>query len=255
MERMAKFTVKVVGLVVFVGLLVPSRVMVGRGYAGEKVEVTFSNSFVSKYIWRGYDILNDDPAYQPSLDFSFGDSGFSANIWGSFALKSGAEDLDELDYSLTYGRALSDGLDGALGYVYYDYPNVSSSGDINEFWASLSFTGVFLAPTLSSYYDFPQEGGGPENGWYHSLSLGYDLAVPGFEEQVISLGAGLWYNDGASGAESGISHGTFDVSTEFTWRLFTITPSLHYQITAGNVDDTINEEDEFWGGLDFSLSF
>jgi len=253
MGRMVKFTVKVVGLVMFVGL------MVGRGYAGEKVDVTFTNSFVTKYIWRGYDILNDDPAYQPSLDFSFGDSGFSANIWGSFALKSGDtsgyEDLDELDYSLTYSRTLSDGLDGALGYVYYDYPKVNSSGDINEFWASLSLTDVLFAPTLSSYYDFPQQGGGPERGWYHSLSLGYDLVVPELEEQVISLGAGLWYNDGASGVESGISHGTLDVSTEFAWGMFTVTPSLHYQLTAGNVDDSINDEDEFWGGLDFSLSF
>lgn len=98
-------------------------------------------------------------------------------------------------------------------------------------------------------------GGGPENGWYHSHSLGYGLVVPEFEEQVISLGTSLWYNDGAAGAESGISHGTFDVSTEFTLGLFAITPHLHYQITAEDVDDSINDEDEFWGGLDFSLNF
>lgn len=53
----------------------------------------------------------------------------------------------------------------------------------------------------------------------------------------------------------GISHGTFDVSMEFTWGLFAITPHLHYQITAEDVDDSINDEDEFWGGLDFSLNF
>ena len=68
-----------------------------------QVSVSGSVAFVTKYIWRGYNIV-DDPAIQPSLDFGFGESGFSANVWYSAGLskldKNGA--AVELDFTLDY---------------------------------------------------------------------------------------------------------------------------------------------------------
>ena len=42
---------------------------------------------VSRYVWRGFDLLPDNhPAIQPSLTIDLGESGFSLNVWSSFAL-------------------------------------------------------------------------------------------------------------------------------------------------------------------------
>jgi hypothetical protein len=66
--------------------------------AKAQVSVSGSATFVTKYIWRGYNLV-DDPAIQPSLDFGFGDSGFSANVWHSAGLadRDISGTADELD--------------------------------------------------------------------------------------------------------------------------------------------------------------
>ena len=57
-------------------------------------ELTFQLDFASRYIWRGFDVFSPDkPAIQSSITWDVVNSGFSINVWGSFALA----DRDRLD--------------------------------------------------------------------------------------------------------------------------------------------------------------
>lgn len=222
---------------------------------------------VSKYMWRGYDILDDRAAFQPSINFDLFQTGFSLNVWGSFALSSGFEDLDELDYSLAYATTFFEeeayALDFAVTYIYYDFPNTTSKyADGQEIGVEISFPNLleigpsFLVPSWYSGYLWPAHSGGPERGWHHVMGLAYDLPItpllPGQDEQALSFSTDLTYNDGTFGSESGFSHATIGLSTTFEVGDFSITPSLNYQ---WSFEDTVNDEDEFWAGIGVTYSF
>ena len=47
----------------------------------------FECDVVSTFMWRGWDLYGNRPAFQPSVTYAFGDSGLSVNVWASFILK------------------------------------------------------------------------------------------------------------------------------------------------------------------------
>jgi hypothetical protein len=104
-------------------------------------------------------------------------------------------------------------------------------------------------------YGWPAHSGGPEEGWFHIAGLTYDIPFPPLlpdqEEQALSISADLTYNDGVFDSDSGFSHATTGVSTNFEWRRFTLSPSVNYQ---WSFEDSVNEEDEFWVGVSLSYS-
>ncbi len=46
----------------------------------EALGVTADATWVSKYIWRGFDLLDDKGAFQPSVDVDLFGSGWSVNV-------------------------------------------------------------------------------------------------------------------------------------------------------------------------------
>src|SRR5690606_19815076 len=74
-------------------------------------------------------------------------------------------------------------LDYDIGFLYYDYPGVSSD-DFLEFYGSLTFVGVTAKASYSS--DFYAGSG---NAWYYTL--GYDFALT----EGLSLGLQYGYSD------------------------------------------------------------
>lgn len=229
--------------------------------------VDLSAAFVSKYIWRGYDVFDDHAAFQPSVSLNLFQTGLSVGVWGSFALSSGYEDLDELDYILAWGKTFFDNerysLDFSTNYIYYDFPNTSSElADYEE--VGIGFALPNLLPLSSSYlipsyyvcYDWPAHSGGPQEGWFHIFSVSYDVHIPAFipsqDEQDLSLTADVTYNDGAFDADSDFSHATVSLATTFEWKGFTLTPSLQHQ---WSFEDTVNRENEFWAGVSLGYNF
>jgi len=83
----------------------------GVGYAAEdKLGIDVDVTWVSKYIWRGFDKLDDKAAFQPSINLDLG-SGFSANVWTSQAGSSGSSglstvDAEEWNYTLAYASTV-----------------------------------------------------------------------------------------------------------------------------------------------------
>ncbi len=238
--------------------------------------VTVNTTWVSKYIWRGIDKLDDKAAIQPSIGIDLG-SGFSATVWGSWAgsSKGGGSvstvDADEMDYILTYANSIYEGEAYATNYsvswVYYDFTDqASKTADAQEINASIAMPnlcpyGVIPSYTIVKMWAAKSRGNaGNVSGWIHVLGLDYALTVPGFlennPEQAIDLHWDLTYNGGAGAAGGGVdhdwSHVTLGASTDIAAGPGTFRPGVFYQIS---MDKSVNTENELYTGLSYSLSF
>ena len=152
--------------------------------------VSYNATFVSQYIWRGFDLNANQPAFQPGLSMPIGESDFAFDIWGSVNIgQVSAKEFTELDYILTYAKSVN-GIDYSAGYTYYTFPNLTgAAAKSGEYYVGAGFSEAMFAPAVTLYYDHDQG-----DGLYASLSGSYDIA---------SLSVG--YNGGQWGATSGIS--------------------------------------------------
>ena len=97
--------------------------------------------------------------------------------------------------------------------------------------------------------------------------MDYSISVPGFlpenPEQVFTLSMDAVYNDGTyatwnstrySGVDHDWSHILWGLSTDIRcpYTGGTITPAIYYQTS---MEDSVNEEDELWTGISFSMKF
>lgn len=232
------------------------------------VEITLSESFVSGYIWRGQDLYADnDPAYQPSINIVL--PGFlegadiSFNVWGSFPVNSGHENIEELDYTLSLSRDISEDCNLSFGCTYFDFPNAASASDVNEPWAYFTLNkipglGPNVAMNIFAAYDFQARSGGPDEGWYYSYGFSTDIPLPKTDltqtGQAISLGIANWGNDGVADLKPSFLYASeLSLATTYKFSGFSITPGLHYAINhSGRIN---NGKDEFWGVLGLSYTF
>lgn len=231
----------------------------------QKWAITADMTLVTKYLWHGYDLFDDHGAYQPSVNWDLFDTGFSVNVWGSFPFGSGNEVFKELDYTIAYGTTLFEeepyAVDLGVNFIYYDFPRVGSryvpdTHEVDVRIALPNLVKIGESALVPSYYGgklWPADSGlGFEvSGGYHALGLGYDFKVPGIEH-VLSLSGDINYNDGIFGADHDWSHATLGLSTSFEVGPVSLTPFISYQIS---MDNSVNVDDEFWGGLSVSMSF
>ena len=264
---MKKELLLLAALVLFVAAGVASAVETASGDLGIEVDFTW----VSKYIWRGIDRLDDKAAFQPSINFDLFDSGWSFNVWYSTAgsSKGGGSkstvDAEEFNYALTYSNTVCEGqawqTDYAASYIYYDFPDMDSKdADIQEFNIDFSWPEICPFGTVPSYtlvYLWGAEGGGDARdigGFIHVFGISKDIEVAGLENPL-SFSWDLTYNDdaGAADIDHDFSHQTFGLSTSFDGiGSGTLTPGVYYQVS---MEDTVNTQDEFWTGISYSLSF
>lgn len=244
----------------------------GWGIEGNKPRISLSTRFVSKYIWRGFDKFDDGGAVQPSIDLGWPGTGFSSTVWSCWALSSGSEDQEEMDYITTYsGSFLKDtpcATDYSVNWTCYDYPNIGSKyKDMQEIGAGFSWPNLIVIggnPLVPSYYVgglWPAKSDAVNRktgGWVHILGLGYDLSVSDLliegRIQMINLSAEMVYNGGMGGdrIDHDWSHVVLGASTSIAVGDIAIRPELNYQIS---MDDSVNEENELWCGLSISYSF
>jgi len=240
-------------------------------------------TYLSKYIWRGFDIYGDKSAIQPSIDVDLYGTGFGVNVMAHRANASGYEDSERWDYTLYYYNSLFDdelyATNYRLGWVYYNFPDSDSHDyDLQEIHAILSWPKILsikrLVPSYAIIKLWPSSSdslvgarspfGGTASGWAHVFMLDYGLPVrtegllPGTTEQMINLHSEFVYNDGVhpggGNVDSDWSNAVFGISTEFDLgNNLAFTPGVYHQIT---FDDSVNDDkDETWVSLSVKYRF
>jgi len=231
----------------------------------KKLGIDVDATYVSKYIWRGYDLFDDHAAFQPSVNADLFKTGFSLNVWGSIPIGSGGDginDWQEYDYTLAYGYTLFEkepyALDLGANYIYYHFPKLNHMADTQEAGMSVALPNLIKLgdnALVPSYYTgklWPTSSGNPDvAGWFHTFGLSYDLAIPK-TEYALSLSTDINYNDGMFGSDSDFSHATVGLSTNVDVGPITLTPFINYQIS---MDDSVNKENELFGGISAAFSF
>ena len=250
----------------------------GFAQAQEELSGTIDVTYLSAYMWRGFDRYqgaHGEGAIQPSIDLDLYGTGFGLNVLWSRANTSKVKDLsfeneEEIDLTLSYSSSLYEyetyATDYSVGWVYYEYPDTPSrNADAQEFFASLSWPeicpeGVIPSYTIIRYWQ--SESGSPareSSGWMHILGLGYDLPVedllPDLPEQILHLSLAVVFNEGmyASNADHDWSHAVLGVSTDFDiGNDLTLTPGVYYQ---SSWEESVNGSDEIWCSLSVSYPF
>lgn len=211
-------------------------IAVGFVQAQEKpLGVTVDATWVSKYLWYGFDRLDDKAAFQPSVDVDLFGSGFGINVWASYPTSVGnmnktasnhtgtsRVDATEYDYTISYSTVFCESEPGAVAVTahgrYYDFINQpDAAGDAIEVGVQVSLPKLCPAGVVPSYFVgriWPAAGSAGTNsagvakpdlsssysGWIHIFGLSYDLKIPGLTpdtpEQVFTFGAAAVYNDG-----------------------------------------------------------
>jgi hypothetical protein len=201
---------------------------------------------VSRSVWRGFDLLPDNrPAIQPGVTFEFADSGFSLDLWGSFALADRAvlQDADEIDVTLAYAFEPAPGWELSGGLICYGFwfaDDFSFKDNLSlEVFATIAATGLPLAPTLTAYYDFRLG-----RGFYVSLGGGHEIKLN--ETATLELGGLIGFNGGLYIERSAFSNIDAHARLALTAGKVTLAPSLHVMFP---LLEEINEETEIWFGL------
>ena len=191
--------------------------------AQDGISGTYEITYLSRYIWRGFDVYEDNhSAIQPlSLDLDLYGTGFGVKLFWSRAWNAGHENTEEMDVALYYTNEIYEDEMYATNYKiawgYYGYPDEPRSvRDFQEFLVSLAWPKVCPAGVVPSYTIvrmWPSEGESDRNdngGWLHILGVGYDLTVPELtpeiSEQVVHLSADLVYNDGVGAGYLSLIH-------------------------------------------------
>lgn len=255
-------------VVAVLGLIVCGNAMAIDDLFGNAT-TTLDATYVTKYLWRGYDLYDDKGAFQPSIDINL-NNGWYFGVWYSVAGASGAVDGEEFDYYVGYANTMCAAekyqVDYSLNYIYYDYPDAPSKGfDAQELNVDLSMPNLLpycITPHYEYAYLWSAKGGpmssdgGDGHGFVHTMGLQYDLVTcPIFgcgDEQVFNFTWDIVYNDGIYAADHDWSHQTFGVSTPITIGCGTFTPALYYQ---DSWEDTVNTEDELYAGFSYTMQF
>jgi hypothetical protein len=263
---------KLLVLVVLCGLLSTAN---AADVAGKEIGITFDATFMSKYIWRGFDLFDDKAAWQPSVDLDLG-SGFHANIWASYAGASGFVNGTEYDYSLYYVNSILDDCyktDYKVGWRYYDFiDNPSDLIDMQEVFAEFAMPqliGGGVVPHGAIYHMWQARSGGDvglKTGQIFLMGFDYNFTMQQMPELPMTFSWDIVYNGGVGSAtfrpnqalnvdvDNDWSHMLWGLKTNFKCPMTgaTITPAVYFQ---NSFDSSVNNEDELFAGLSYTLKF
>lgn len=222
-------------------VMVVMMVLWGTVVAAEGIGVDFGVGYLSKYIWRGQDLMDGEDALQGGVSYSSG--GTTVSVWGYRDLGDDTSDTFadwEIDYTIEHCIGLAEGVELAIGSIIYTF-ETSATLTTGEVYAGLSLTDCILSPNLTVYYDL-----GPADGLYANLSGGYTVDVAG---QGIDFGLGIGFYSDYAAVDDGL--GDIDANVATTIEIgetgLSITPEVHWVLVD---EDTINsDDDEVWFGV------
>lgn len=234
--------------------------------------LTLGAKIASKYIWRGFDIYEDDASvFQPSITLDLYGTGFGLKVLSSRANTGEYENDEELDFTLFYSNGIYEGesfaTDYRVGWVYYSFPDEPRKAkNMQEIFAEFSWPQICpagIVPRYTILCMWPSESDSRVSsygGWAHIFGLDYGLAIAQ-DAPILNLSAEVMYNDGLAhgAASSGASvdhdwsHALFGASMDFDiTENLTETLGVYYQVS---MDDSVNNEDETWISVSLKYKF
>jgi hypothetical protein len=233
---------------------------------------TVDLSYTSRYIWRGYDVLDNAGAFQPSVDFLHS-SGLGATLWMSYAERGGSTgsidsraDMAEYDYTVYYkGKAFAGDCfetNYKIGWRYYDYiRRATKELDKQEVFLEFEMpqlTGTPLIPRAGIYQIWPSKSDSQIDDCSGTIYLmGFSYLLP-TEEMLpnlpLTFSWDIAFNDGTMYSDHDWSHMVWGLETKLTCP-FTgakIVPAFYFQ---NSFEDTVNKNDEYWGTISYSFAF
>lgn len=208
-----------------------------------QVKINWGIDYVSRYIWRGYDLTPDNnPNIQPQVTFDL-NKGLSLNIWATTPVKNRKETDNylEMDYTLAYSHSLSKVIDIKAGLLYYTFPSFDGFPDKNstthELFLILTNNVLPFNPSLSVYYDMNMG-----DGLYVNFSGSRGLTgIPGFD---LNLDFAVGYTD--QFGVTGLSDVNIGISKEFSLKGYCLLPRIVYVFIP---EDAVNNNSELWFGI------
>jgi uncharacterized protein (TIGR02001 family) len=237
--KIKQFTVVLIALMVLATSAIQSTAATidveGAAYAG----------LSSMYLWRGFDLSNGDPVVQGGMDVSV--EGLTFSYWSNLDLDSG--ELNETDFTIDYGMALSELVAIGFGNVFYA---LDGAPDTNELYLGISLN-TLLAPTLTLYYDYDEA---EEDGLFYTLAIGQDLKLT--EGLRLSLGGLVSYNqksDYAVGNYSDWHNYELSLAADYApTEQLSISPFVIFSDAISDEAEALIK-DELVGGLNLTLTF
>jgi hypothetical protein len=227
--------------------------------AGDNISVGTSADILSKYVWRGQNLV-DDWVLQPGASVGYKD--LTASFWGNLDLtdENGYKgQFSEVDLTLDYSGQVpvTDILSYSVGVIYYDFP-ASGGADTWEIYWGLGLD-VPASPSVTVYHDVDEV-----NGTYLSLGVGHSIKNLTELGLGIDLGASIgWgsasYNKSYWGPDkSELNDLVLSAAFPFEVAGFAVTPSVNYitlirdEIRAPN---TYGKNDMWVAGIGFAKEF
>jgi hypothetical protein len=226
-------------------------------------------SFLSQYIWRGYELSKDSLVIQPSATVGY--KGFSFNLWGNVDTDSyagpykGKTKWNETDMTVAYDTNFGP-VGVGVGYLYYA---LDGADDTQEFYVSIGGD-VLLLPTLTVYRDVDEC-----HGWYFNLGISHSFDLP--HKMTLDLAGSVAYyisdNDSIVDYDSNLNptsdrfnnfqDGLVSVGLTIPFlKYFTATPMIAYSFPLGNAANNLlkatswsNSAAHFFGGVTLSVAF
>ena len=233
----------------------------------QKSSINLKATYASKYMWRGYDVQNNVPAFQSDLSFNISDTGLYAGLWYSAALYSRPEwgEWDEVDGYIGYAQSMfSDkrySLEYDAAFTHYYFFRIPRINDTEDVMLSLKLPnalplfGSYLVPRIKTYYSWYPHVESIHGIWFAVAAL-YDFPLPSFLNArgdrklswiLESYHRELHYPHQL--VDKGWNNIMTGFSTAVKWNGYTFEPGINYQ---WSIEDTVDNENEFW--VMFSVS-
>lgn len=174
--------------------------------AGAQAQFSSELRAATDYEFRGVSLTSRDPAFQASLDYAFGDSGFTAGVWASNVDFGPDYDADvEVDYYVDYERALGDSVSLYAGLALYTYPasdDVDSSPEAyvgfgaGDFEVVQWFTHDYSALGETAFYTEANYTASLSDSVALVFHAGYSYGAAFEDAEILDFAVGLDYTAG-----------------------------------------------------------
>lgn len=227
--------------------------------AEDQVSVGASADVLSKYVWRGQDLV-DDWVLQPGAYISY--KNFTASFWGNLDMtdENGYQgEFSEIDLTLDYTAQVPgiDLLSYSLGFINYEFP-ASGADDTWELYWGFGLD-VPASPTVTVYHDVDEV-----DGTY--VSFGVSHSIENLAESGLGLDLGATLGWGSSNynkvywgpSKSELNDLVLSAALPFEIAGISVTPSVNYITLMGDKirqPNAYGNNDMWVFGVGFSKDF